>query len=398
MANEKSEQLEPKEQKQLIKSDSKNFSIGIPKESDYDERRVALVPSTAKFLVDNGCKIIVERNCGDYSKFSDKDYADAGAIISEKTEVYKSDIILKIAPPSMQDISLMKERQVLISALHIKVRQKEYFNALSKKKIIAFSYEHIRDYTNSYPVMQSLSEITGVSAIMLGAKYLGDEKWGRAKMLGGFSGVNPSDVVLIGAGMVNQYAAKAALGLGANVKVFDNNINKLRNLVNNLNQDVFTSVLHPEVLSNALESCDLAVGAIYAPNGSSVNVVSEEMVQKMKEGSVIVDVSIDKGGCFSSSKITSHNNPVYKKYGITHYCVPNIPSRTPRTSSIAMSNHFGPMIYNLCMTNGLTEYLQKYKGACAGVYLFNGRLTHEYIAHKFELPYYNLELMIASMG
>jgi alanine dehydrogenase len=269
---------------------------------------------------------------------------------------------------------------------------------LSKKKITAFSYEHIRDYTNSHPVMQSLSEITGTSAIMIGSKYLGDEKWGRAKMLGGFSGVNPSEIVLIGAGVVNQYAAKAAIGLGATVKLFDNNINKLRNVQNNLNQSIYTSILHPQVLSSALETCDLAIGAMYAPNGNSVNVVSEEMVQNMKEGSVIIDVSIDKGGCFSTSKITSHKNPVYKKYGVTHYCVPNIPARTPRTSSIAMSNHFGPMIYNLCLSNGITDYLQKFQGACAGIYLFNGRLTFEYIAEKFKLPYYNLELMIASMG
>ncbi|RUA30758.1 MAG: alanine dehydrogenase [Bacteroidetes bacterium] len=394
-----SEQLQPKEELLAIKQKKSNFSIGVPKESTLQEKRVALVPSAAALLVNNGARVIIERGAGKAANFEDRLYSDHGAeIVDSAAEVYQADIILKVAPPSLSEIDLMKERQIIISALHIRAQQKAFYTALSKKRITAISYEHIRNGSNEHPVLHSISEIVGNTAILIGAEYLSHPKWGRGKMLGGFSGINPSEVVIIGAGTVGESAARAALGLGAMVKVFDNSISKLRQLQNNIGARIFTSIIQPDVISEALRTADVLIGAIYSKTGQGATIISEEMVKKMKSGSVIVDVSIDRGGCVETSKETSHNNPVYQVYDVTHYCVPNISSRTPHTASYALSNYFAPFLIDLANCGELNKKLLKDKGLRKGLYLYNGKITMQYIAKKYKLPYQDIELLLAAFG
>ena len=280
-----SEQLQPKEELLAIKQKKSNFTIGVPKETTLQEMRVALVPSAAGLLVENGARVLIERGAGLSANFEDRHYSEHGAeLIDSTAAVYQSDIILKVAPPSLSEIQLMKEKQLLISALHLRAQNKKFFAALSSKRTTAISYEHIRNGSNEHPVLHSISEIVGNTAILIGAEYLSHPTWGRGKMLGGFSGINPSEVVILGAGTVGESAARAALGFGAMVKVFDNSISKLRQLQNNIGTRIFTSIIQPDVLTEALKSADVLIGAIYAPTGHSINIISESMVQKMKSG------------------------------------------------------------------------------------------------------------------
>jgi alanine dehydrogenase len=394
-----SEHLQPQEQLLAIKEKNKNFTIGVPKETTLQEMRVALVPSAAGLLVENGARVLIERGAGVSANFEDRLYSENGAeIIDSAAEVYQADIILKVAPPSIAEVNLMRDKTLLISALHLRAQSRAYFSALSAKRITAISYEHIRNGSNEHPVLHSISEIVGNTAILIGAEYLSHPTWGRGKMLGGFSGINPSEVVILGAGTVGESAARAALGFGAMVKVFDNSISKLRQLQNNIGARIFTSIIQPDVISEAIRSADVIVGAIYAQNGHSVNIITEAMVQKMKSGSVIVDVSIDRGGCVETSKETSHKNPVYQLHNVTHYCVPNISSRTPHTASYALSNYFAPFLLDLAECSGLNERLLKDKGLRKGLYLYNGKITLEYIAKKFKLPFQDIELLLAAFG
>jgi alanine dehydrogenase len=396
---ELSQQLQPQEELLKVKEKKNHITIGVPKETTLQEKRVALVPSAAGLLVENGIRVLIEENAGVPANFPDHFYSEAGAeIVKSRAEVYQADLILKVAPPSLAEIELMKDKSLLISALHLRAQSKEYFLALKAKRITAISYEHIRNGSNEHPVLHSISEIVGNTAILIGAEYLSHPKWGRGKMLGGFSGINPSEVVIIGAGTVGESAARAALGFGSTVKVFDNSISKLRRLQNNIGARVFTSIIQPDVISEALRSADVLIGALYAHNGNSVNVISESMVEQMKSGSVIVDVSIDRGGCVETSRETSHTNPVYQVHEVTHYCVPNISSRTPHTASYALSNYFAPFILDLSAHSGLNVMLLRDKGLRKGVYLYNGKITLEYVAHKFKLPYQDIELLLAAFG
>ena len=392
-----SEQLQPKEQLLAIKHNKKEFIIGVPKETTLQEMRVALVPSAAGLLVENGARVIIERGAGIPANFEDQLYSENGAeLVDGTTEIYQADIILKVAPPTLSEIELMKKGLLLISALHLRAQNKQFFTALSAKKITAISYEQIRNGSNEHPVLHSISEIVGNTAILIGAEYLSHPKWGRGKMLGGFSGINPSEVVIIGAGTVGESAARAALGFGAMVKVFDNSITKLRQLQNNIGTRVFTSIIQPDVILEALKSADVLIGAIHPPKGQGTTIVTETMVRKMKSGSVIVDVSIDHGGCVETSRETSHSKPVYQVHNVTHYCVPNISSRTPHTASYALSNYFAPFLLELAQCSGLNERLLKDKGLRKGLYLYHGKITLEYIAKKYKLPFQDIELLLAA--
>lgn len=394
-----SEHPQAQEQLLAIKVKNNNFTIGVPKETTLQEKRVALVPSAAGLLVENGARVLIERKAGAPANFDDRLYSENGAeLVESQAEVYQADIILKVAPPTMEEILLMKDRTLLISALHLRAQNKSYFKALSAKKITAISYEHIRNGSNEHPVLHSISEIVGNTAILIGAEYLSHPKWGRGKMLGGFSGINPSEVVIIGAGTVGESAARAALGFGAMVKVFDNSISKLRQLQNNIGTRIFTSIIQPDVISQTLRTADVLIAALYAKDEQSAVIVSESMVKKMKSGSVIVDVSIDRGGCIETSKETSHRNPVYQLHNVTHYCVPNISSRTPHTASYALSNYFAPFLLVLAQQSGLNEMLLKDEGLRKGLYLYNGKITFENIAEKYKLPFQNIELLLAAFG
>ena len=389
--------LMPKEAVLEVRKKHKKLFIGIPKETSFQENRVPLIPESVSLLVNNGHEILIETGAGNASKIQDSDFSEAGAQIAySPDEVYKADIILKVAPPSIEELEFMKTRQTLISILQMSMQNAEYIKALSAKKINGIAYEFIHDETGVYPIIQAMSEIVGNSSILIAAEYLSNAFNGKGELLGGVAGIPPSVVVIIGAGTVGEYAARAAMGLGAMVKVFDNSIHRLRRLQNRLGRRVFTSMLVPNTLLRELKSADVAIGALRASEGRTPIVVTEEMVSEMRVGSVIVDVSIDQGGCFETSEVTNHLQPVFKKYGVVHYCVPNIASRVSRTASTALSNIFTQILLAAAEEGGIDEVMWKDQSVRNGVYMYNGSITNRYVAETCRLPYKDLDLLRAA--
>lgn len=388
----------PQEEMLEVARKKSNLQIGIPKENSIQEKRVPVVPDAVSVLVNNGHEVIVETGVGDGASFSDKDYSEAGATVVFTTEdVYKASMILKVEPPTLQEIDMMQNGQLLISALQLPIQPKNFIKKLMAKRITAIAFDYIKDPEGLLPIVSAMSEIAGNAAILIAAEYLSNVRKGKGQLFGGISGVSPTEVVILGAGTVGEFAARSALGLGAAVKIFDNNTNKLRRLQALLGQRVATSVLQPKVLEKALETADVVIGAISSPVGRAPIVVTEEMVSKMKDFSVIVDVSIDKGGCIETSEVTSHDAPIFSKYGVIHYCVPNIASRVARTASYALSNVITPTILDTGEYGGLETMIKSYQGIQNGVYIYKGVLTNKYLAETFGLPYKDINLLLMAM-
>ncbi|MGD0712197.1 MAG: alanine dehydrogenase [Bacteroidales bacterium] len=391
--------LMPQEETLEIRKQKKSVSIGVPVETSFQENRVALVPEAVGLLVQNGHQVMVETNAGKAAHFPDNEFSEQGAqIVGSAEEVFKADIILKVAPPVDSEIEMMKSRQTLISALHLTVQKQEYFKKLIAKKITAVSYELIKDKTKSFPVVRAMSEIAGNTSILIAAEYLSDPVYGKGSMLGGFSGITPTEVVILGAGTVGEFAARAAMGLGALVKIFDNSLYKLRRLQNNLNTRIFTSIIQPKVLLKSLKTANVVIAALHITESRSPIVITEQMVSEMKAGSVIVDVSIDQGGCVETSRVTNHSDPVFQVHGITHYCVPNIASKVPHTASYALSNFFAPILLDLGEEGGIENKLKNDYGVRQGVYLYNGILTNKFIGEYYGMPYQDIELLMAAFN
>ncbi len=390
-------QLMPQEEMLEVKKQKKSVIIGIPKETSFQENRVALVPEAVGLLVQNGHSVLIESDAGKAAHFPDNEFSDQGGqIVRSAEEAFKSDIILKVNPPSEREIEMLKKRQTLISALNFTIHDHNFFKKLISKKITAISFEFIKDKTGSFPVIRAMSEISGNTSVLIAAEYLSDIKYGKGRMLGGFSGITPTEVVILGAGTVGEFAARAAMGMGALVKVFDNSLYKLRNLQNNLNSRIFTSIIQPKVLLKSLRTADVVIGALHTSEGRTPVVVSEQMVMEMKKGSVIIDVSIDQGGCIETSHITNHSDPVYQMHDVTHYCVPNIASKVPHTASYAFSNFFAPILLDLGEEGGIENKLKNDYGVRQGVYLYNGTLTNKFIGEYFGMPYRDIELLMAA--
>jgi len=380
-----------------VSKQKSKLTIGVPKEFSSQENRVVLVPDGVGLLTKHGHQVIIETGAGISAHFTDHEYSEAGGqIVYSPEEVYKSDLILKVAPVSLAEQEFLKPRQTLISAVQIGIQKEDYFRSLLQKKVTALAFELIRDRVNAFPVIRAMSEIAGSTLIFIAAEYLSDPEFGRGKMFGGITGIRPSEVVIIGAGTVGEFASRSALGLGALVKVFDNSVYRLRRLQNNLGMRVFTSILHPKVLLESMRTADVVIGAIHTKNGKTPCLITEDMVSQMKEGSIIIDVSIDQGGCFETSKPTSHKNPVYKVHGITHYCVPNIPSRVPHTASQALNNIFVPVILDIGTEGGIENLLRTDHGVRQGVYLYNGLSTNSFISRYFNLPFQDIDLLMAT--
>ncbi len=388
------QQLLPQEEKlEVIKQKSELF-IGIPKETRFQERRICLTPDAVNSLVSHGHRVIMEAGAGLHSSYSDKEYSDAGAEITHDTKkVFSCPMILKVEPPSIEEIEMMKPDSLLISAVQLKTRRKEHFEALQKKKITALAFEFIKDSDGSYPAVKSLSEIAGTASVLIAAELMINDTLGKGLLFGNITGVPPTDVVIIGAGTVGEFAAKTATGLGANVKVFDNSITKLRRLQNNLNVPIFTSTIQPKALLKALRRTDVAIGAMRGKDRCPV-VVTETMVEHMKKGAVIVDVSIDTGGCFETSEITSHEKPTFVKYDVIHYCVPNIPSRYSKTASLSISNILTPYLLQIAEDGGIEAAIRCDQGLKHGVYLYHGILTNKAIAEWFGFAYSDINLIV----
>lgn len=398
MANQLSpfsrEELMPKPEMLEIKKQKDELYIGIPKETHFEEKRICLTPNAVEALTSNGHRIVVESGAGDGTNFTDKDYSEAGAKISyNPDDVFACNIILKIEPPSLDEIKMINPQSVLFSAMQIKTQSKEYFKALAEKRITAIAFDYIQDSHGIYPLVKSLSEIAGIASVLIAAEIMNNNNIGNGLLLGNIGGVPPSKVVIIGAGTVAEFAAKSAQGLGAYVEVFDNSLTKLRNLQHRLQFPIATSTIQPKNLLKSLMDCDVAIGALRGETRTPV-VVSESMVEQMKDGAVIIDVSIDNGGCFETSEITTHSNSTLVKHGVIHYCVPNIPSRYARTASVSISNIFTPYLLNIGEMGGLENAARFDKSLQKGMYFYHGILTNKNIADWFNLPFTDINLLI----
>lgn len=393
----KSWQFSPKEEMLEVKKRKNRLVVGIPLETTYEEKRVALAPEAADLLSQNGHSVLIQSKAGENSFFDDKEYAEAGCqIVYDAEEVYKADIILKVAPLTDQELELVKPGQVIFSTVALPMQKEDYFRGLMAKKATAIAFEFIRDKTNAFPLVRSMSEIAGNTSILIASEYLSDRNCGKGRMFGGLSGITPTEVVIIGAGTAGESAVRAATGLGAMVKIFDNSVYRLRRLQNNLNVRAFTSIIQPKVLLKALRTADVVIGAVHSPWGRTPIIVSEDMVSQMKKGSIIVDLSIDQGGCIETSSVTTHSDPVFSKFGVTHYCVPNIASRVPNTASYAFSNFFAPVLLAIGDEGGVENMLKRDPGVRQGVYLFNGTLTNQYIGEFFRIPSQDIDLLMAA--
>jgi alanine dehydrogenase len=386
----------PQEQMQPVGQKHKKLFIGIPKEISMQENRVAMVPEAVQLLVNNGHRVKLETGAGEASHFSDNEYSEAGAEIAYTTkEVYEAELILKVEPISDDEMQYLRPKQVLISAMQLNVHPKNYIKNLMQKRVTAIAWDYIADEDGVLPIVRSMGEIAGTTSILIAAEHLSNKE-GQGIMLGGITGVSPTQVTILGAGTVGEYAARAALGLGADVRVFDNAISRLRRLQNSIGVRVSTSTIQPKVLSKALMRADVAIGAIRSLTGRTPCVVSEEMVRNMKPSSVIVDVSIDQGGCFETSKITTHDNPTFRVHDVIHYCVPNIASRASRTASHALSNVTAPLSMKIGDEGGLENTIRNNHGIHNGVYLYNGTLTNQYLGESLRLPFKDLKLLLAA--
>lgn len=393
----KESQLYPQEALLEIKKHNKELYIGIPNEVALQEKRVPLTPEGVNLLVSNGVEVRLESGAGKTSKFNDQEYNEAGAkIVYSHKEVFEADLILKVEPPTNEEISYLKPGKTLISALQTGNLRKDYFERLNSKRVTAVAYEMIEDKVGGMPAVRAMSEIAGSTVMLIAAEYLSSVNNGKGVILGGITGVPPTKVVILGAGTVAEFAARAALGLGVDIQIFDNHLYKLRRIKHTLGQQVFTSTLEPITLSESLAQADVVIGAIRNEKGKSRFMVTNEMVSSMKDGSVIIDVGIDQGGCFETSILTTHENPVFTKYGVIHYCIPNIASRVARTASTALSNIFTPILLQMAHNGGIDEMIFSYKWFMKGVYSYKGYLTNAEIAEKTGMKSKDLNLLMAA--
>lgn len=380
-----------------VKPQGERLHIGIPKETAFQENRIALTPDAVGVLISNGHQVVIENNAGEAAHYKDRDYSEAGArIVYDKSEVFKAPLLVKSAPVVEEDLPYLHQNQVLISPLQLSAMKGEFLEKMMEKKITAFSFENLKDDSGTYPIVRSMSEIAGSAVMLIAAQYLSSANHGKGVLLGGISGIPPTKVIILGAGIVGEYAARAALALGASVKVFDNSIYRLKRLQNNVGQRMWTSVIEHKILAKQLKTCEIAVGALASTSGSTPIVVTEEMVSNMRPGSVIIDVSIDRGGCFETSEITTHEHPVMTKYGVIHYGVPNIPSGFARTASQAISSVLMPLLLEVSEEGGFENLIWHQLHLRSSIYLFKGALTDFHLSQVYDLKFTDLNLLIAS--
>lgn len=376
---------------------SQKLQIGIPKETTMVESRVALVPNSVRVLTGHGHRVIVESGAGEKSRFSDHHYSEAGAeVTSDKQKVFQSHILLKVQPPTPDEIEFLTFNQMLISQLSIPIINDSYIKKLQSKKVTAAAMEYMQAKDGSFPVVRIMSEIAGQMSIQTAAELLTNQNQGRGVILGSISGVPPTKVVVLGAGVTGEHATRSALSMGASVRVFDNNIYKLMDLQDKVGRQLHTSTINPVYLAYQLLSADVVIGALHSETGRAPVVVTEEMVSKMKKGSVIVDISIDQGGCIETSEVTTHKSPTFIKHGVIHYCVPNIASKVSRTASIAFSNILVPLLLRMGNSVNLAQMLYNNEGIRHGIYMYKGKLTNEYLAKRFGIKYMDLNLILTS--
>jgi alanine dehydrogenase len=382
-----------------VKSRESELFIGIPKETAFQENRIALIPEAVSVLVSNGHDVWIESKAGERSGYSDRDYSEAGAKIKySKKEIFDCDILVKSAPIIEDDLPLLKLNHTVISPIHLSAMKSEILEHMMEKKVTGVSFENLKDDSGTYPIVRSMSEIAGSASMLIAGQYLSAAGEGKGVLLGGISGIPPTKVIILGAGVVGEFAARAALAMGSSVKVFDNSVYRLKRLQDTMGHRVWTSVIEPRILAKQLKTCEVAVGALSSQTGRTPVVATEGMVAAMRPGSVIIDVSIDRGGCFETSRITTFEQPTYVEHGVIHYCIPNIPSMFSRTASHAISNVIMPLLRDIADAGGFDDYAWNNFNVRNGIYLYKGSLTNFYMSERFDLKYTDLNLLIASLG
>jgi len=386
-------------EKRLVRTDSNvSLKIGLPKEISGDERRLSLTPGGVSVLKANGHEVLMEQSAGEEANFTDTEYTEAGAEICYSAEqLYKkSEIILKVAPPTEAECEMLDESHVLISALHLGNASMDFIEPLLSKSVTSIGYEFIQAEDKEFPIVRMMHEITGSLSVQIAAHYLENNSNGQGIMLGGISGIPPATVIILGAGIIGEYAARTALGYGAQVFVMDNDLAQLRRLENALDRRIITAVANYQYIASALEHADVVIGSAMLEGGKAPCWVTEPMVTNMKPGSVIVDTVMDQGGCVSTSRITTHSDPVFVDYDVIHYCVPNIPANAARTATYALNNVLVPYVLAIGDAGGIEQCLWDNSALRNGTYMYKNHLTKKVLAKLFNLPYREIEMLIAS--
>jgi alanine dehydrogenase len=386
--------LPQEEMLEVIKRGQK-MKIGIPSDMHKVEYRVPLTPQAVDLLVSYGHEILIEKNAGKSASYTDKDYRESGAtIVQSKEETFQCDIVLRISPFSSEEIDLLRGNQVIFSSMQVQAYCRESILKLIQKKITAIAFEYLENEDGFLPFVHQMSQIAGVTSITVASEYLSKSRNGKGVLFGEVTGVTPAELVIIGTSTAAEYAARAALGLGIFVKVFDTSVYELSKLEEKLGRRIFTSVFYPKVLRKALVSADVVIGAM-SFNATPKFKVSEELVKKMKEGSVIIDLNVSQGGCFETSECTNFNNPTYVKHGVVHYCVPNSPALVARTASISLSNILIPILLSIGDSGGVDSYIKNSRGFRKGVYVYHGVLTNDEIGNLFNIQAKDINLLLA---
>lgn len=385
----------PKEEMLEIRRKGRKIRIGIPSDKEKVEYRVPLTPQAVELLVSYGHDILIEKEAGKAASYTDDEYRMAGALVmDDRKEIFDCDIILRVSPFDESEIDLLKGHQALISNLQISAHCPGSIGKLMQKKLTNIAYEYLEDDDGMKPIVQLMSQISGSTAVVLINEYMSKSREGKGVLLGSVTGISPAELVILGSGTAAEFAARAALGLGAIVKVFDDNICSLRKLEEKLPQRIFTSVYYPKVVRKALKSADAVLGAMPVDTPPAFR-ITEDMVQKMKSGSVIIDLNVSQGGCFETSRCTDLNNPAFVQHGVVHYCVPNLPSIVSRTASIALSNVLIPILISIGEIGGIDNYIRSSKSFRKGVYIYNGILTNSNLSEKFNIPYKDIDLLLS---
>lgn len=367
------------------------YTIGVPVEIGHTEQRVGLTPQAVMVLVEAGYNVLVERNAGIKSGFTDTEYSDNGAFIVEREEVFDTEIIFKIAPPTIEEIGKMRKQAIVFSFAFTRMQPQDYFTNLIKKKITAVAYDNLQSKNGNLIIMDALCKIVGNACPLIAGEYFSLANDGY--IVGSFGGIPPTEIVFLGATKIAEIAAKIFMAMDASIKIFDCSLSRLNDIKQVLGHPVYTSTLYPETLKEAITKANLVI-ADYFYREKDEYLIDEELVKKMKKGSLIIDVGIAQGTKIETSHPTTLERPFYTKHKVTHYCVPNISARFPRTSSETISNILSPILLELAKGLSVDELLLINKSLYNGIYLYKGILTDNFVGTKYGMNAKKLDILL----
>ncbi|MCB0222590.1 MAG: alanine dehydrogenase [Anaerolineae bacterium] len=369
--------------------------VGIPKEIKDNEYRVSITPTGVNQLVDAGHTVLVETGAGDGSRFPDEQFAKAGAkIVSADAAWTQANLVVKVKEPLPAEYPYLRPDLVLFTYLHLAADER-LTRVMVESGVTGIAYETVELPNGTLPLLTPMSEVAGRMSIQIGAHYLERHEGGRGKLLGGIPGVRPANVIVLGGGVVGTHAAQIALGMGAHVTLMDINLDRLRTLNETLHGNFTTWFSNPIDVGRGVRRADLVIGAVLVKGAKAPQLVTREMVARMKPGSVIVDVAVDQGGCIATTRPTTHSNPTFMVDGVLHYCVANMPGAVPRTSTYGLSNATLPYVLKLA-NQGFAEAVANDRALALGVNIYNGKIIYQAVAEAFNLPYNPLDFHIHS--